>query len=144
MTESIEFILLTDTALKITSNGQSEYMYGIKAGEEFDARHLRALKLYTDFTDLCAVFCGIIRRGDKSEIAEIAHWTRNLIETVQCYGTPLIGNDAKKTYFRGVNKLFIFEMVVTRFNLPLSTTTDVRFFMYYLVNLKFFEMSAEC
>ena len=123
LTELIEVLISTEIAHEITSNGHSEYLYGIRKSEPFDAQHLRALKLYTDFTDLSATFCGIVRRGDRAEMAEIGHWTRNLIETVQCFGSPLT---AKKTYFRGVNRTFIFKMIVTRFNLPLSTTTDVK------------------
>ena len=125
LTAAIGALLGTEKALRICSNGQSVYMYSIKLYEPLDAQHLRSLKLYTDFTDLCAKFCAILRWADPVLLAGIAHWTRNLIETVQCFGSTLGTKSAKKTYYRGVDKAFIFKMIATRFNLPLSTTSDV-------------------
>ena len=126
LTAVITALLATEIALQICSNGQSVYMYGIQKLEPFEAQHLRALKLYTDFTDLCAKFCEILRSADPKLIAGIAHWTRNLIETVQCFGSSLNANAQRRTYYRGVDRAFIFKMIATRFNLPLSTTSQVR------------------
>ena len=126
LTAAITTLLATECALQIVSNGHSVYMYGIEQMEPFDAQHLRAVKLYSDFTDLCAKFCTILRWADKKLIAGIAHWARNLIETVQCFGSSLKSNGEKRTYYRGVNKSFIFKMIATRFNLPLSTTSQVK------------------
>ena len=126
LTASIEVLMRCESALRMSSNGQSEYMYSLKKREPVDANHLRALKLYTDFTDLCSKFCAILRWADPAEIAEIAHWTRSLIEMVQCFGSSLNEEAVQKTYFRGVNRTFIFKMIATRFHLPLSTTSDVK------------------
>lgn len=106
---------------------QCLYMYRIKKGEAFDQQHLAAIKLYTDFTKICAVLCAILRRGDPVEVAQVAHWTRLLIETVQCYGSSLKEENAKKTYYRGVNRTFMFMKIVSRFNLPQSTTSSVEY-----------------
>ena len=126
LTAAIAALVATESAVQICSNGQSLYMYKIDKMEPFDAQHLRALKLYTDFSDLSAKFCDILRSADPVVIAGIAHWTRNLIETVQCFGSSLNEKDQKQTYYRGVNKAFIFQRIATRFNLPLSTTSEVK------------------
>lgn len=49
LTKDIEAILGTVSAPRITSNGHSFKRYGIQQYEPFNAEHLRALKLYTDF-----------------------------------------------------------------------------------------------
>ena len=128
LTTLIEKIITSDAAHQLWSNGQSEYMYHLKKREPIDANHLRSLKLYTDFTDLCAKFCAILRWADPEQIAQIAHWTRSLIETVQCFGSSLNDDAVQKTYFRGVDRTFIFKMIATRFYLPLSTTSDVKLY----------------
>ena len=125
LTVNIAALVETETAHKITSNGHSEYMHQIAKFDHFDAQHLRSLKLYTDFTELSAAFCSILRRSNPAEIGQVAHWTRTLTETVQCFGSSL-RETAVKTYYRGVNRTFIFKMIATRFHLPLSTTTDVK------------------
>merc|ERR1712150_329223 len=58
----------------------------------------------------------------RSEVAEIALWARSLIETVQCFGTPLVSY--KKTFYRGVSREFMFNTMAPRFNLPLSTSVS--------------------
>ena len=126
LTVAITALLATERALRIFSNGQSQYMYSIKMYEPLEAQHLRSLKLYTDVTDLSAKFCAILRWAHPKLIEGIAHWARYLTETVQCFGTTLETESAKKTYYRGVARAFIFKMIATRFNLPLSTTSDVK------------------
>ena len=126
LTAAITTMLSTEKAQRICSNGQSEYMYSIKTCEPLEAQHLRSLKLYTDFTKLSAKFCAILRWADPKLIAGIAHWARHLIETVQCFGSKLGTESATRTYYRGVDRAFIFKMIATRFNLPQSTTNDVK------------------
>ena len=120
-------LVVTRAALQITSNGEKTYLYGIQRGEPLDSEHLCALKLYTDFDDLCEAFCAILRRGDPMEIAEIAHWTRILTETIQCFGSRVSEESSTKTYYRGVKKTFMFVTIVSRFNLPQSTTSSVEY-----------------
>ena len=116
----------SDAAHHLSSNGQSEYMYKLKKREPIDANHLRSLKLYTDFSKLCTKFCVILRSADPLQIAQIAHWTRSLIEMVQCFGSSLNDDAVQKTYFRGVDRTFIFKTIATKFHLPLSTTCNVK------------------
>ena len=126
LTAAITALLSTERALRICSNGKDHYMYRIKIYEPLEAQHLRSLKLYTDFTDLSAKFCAILRSADPNLIAGIAHWATKLIETVQCFGSTLKSERIKKTYYRGVDRAFIFKTIATRFNLPLSTTANVK------------------
>eukprot|EP01084_Bolivina_argentea_P278567 475943_1 len=44
-----------------------------------------------------------------------------LIECVQCYGHSLVANEK---FYRGVNNQFLFKKFVTRYRIPLSTTSD--------------------
>ena len=126
LTAAITALLATEKALRICSNGKDQYMYMIKIYEPLEAQHLRSLKLYTDFNDLSAKFCAILRWANPNSIAGIAHLARKLIETVQCFGSTLKVERIKKTYYRGVDRAFIFKRVATRFNLPLSTTSNVK------------------
>eukprot|EP01083_Nonionella_stella_P292274 994124_1 len=106
----------------IRSNGHHKSIYGIKKGATFTVIHLMALKLYTDYSNYCSTFCTILRGADDRKVAEIAHWAKLLTECVQCYGDSM---QSQKTYFRGVNHVFYFEMFVARFNIPTSTTRDI-------------------
>ena len=123
---AVNAIVSTKAALRISSNGRLTPIYNIGEGEPFDAEHLCALKLYTDYTKLCAAFCSLLRRGDPKEIEGIANWIRILTETVQCFGSSLVEENKQKTYFRGVNRAFMFMTIVSKFNLPQSTTSDVK------------------
>ena len=123
--KSVNVMIGTKAALEIVSK-QSHRMYQLKKGQSFDSKHLCSLKIYTDNSKLCAVFCSILRRGNPNEIAEIANWVRLLTETVQCFGSQLIEENVKKTYFRGVDKTFMFMRIVSKFNLPMSTTSTVK------------------
>ena len=126
LSATISIMVKTRAALRIESNGNAHYLFRIGKGEPFDEPHLCAIKLYTDLDLLCTTFCAILRRGDPAEIAGIANMARILTETVQCYGTSLSDDSSKSTYYRGVNKTFMFMTIVSRFNLPQSTTADVR------------------
>ena len=126
MMQIVNVMTGTKAALQIKSNGLRSWMFKIKEWEPFDSEHLCALKLYTDCTKLCAALCSILRRGDKEEIGQIANLARILTETIQCFGSPLVEEKKQKTYFRGVNKTFMFMSIVSRFNLPQSTTSDVK------------------
>ena len=108
-------------------------MYKLEKGAPFDEPHLRALKLYTDFTEMCDKFCAILREGDPKKVAQIAHWAKTLTETIQCFGSRINVKDGKKTYYRGVNKTFVFRMVVSRFHLPQSTTSSVKQDMFPMI-----------
>ena len=148
LTENVNIYIKTKDARKIKSNGDYFELYGIAAAMRFDTEHLRALKMYTNLSEFCKEFCAILRRGNATEIAEIAHFTRTLVETVQCYGRP---HNPKTKVYRGVGRTFLIESFSMRFHLPLSTTSDVTFprsiciFIYIgpllSLNLKLFLMS---
>eukprot|EP01084_Bolivina_argentea_P251525 421871_1 len=114
--------LKTDEAKHIVSNGFDNTIYGIDLSTPLTIQHLCALKLYTDYTKECELFCATLRSENKIKITQIANWAKLLIECVQCYGNRLKGN---KRYYRGVNKVFRFHSFVARFNLPTSTTTSL-------------------
>ena len=124
LVNTVEAMRRTKYALNISSNGNKQYLYRIARGQPLGSKHLCAVKLYSDFNDLCVAFCSILRRGDPLEVAGVANLARYLIETVQCYGSVL-GEDSRTCYFRGVRKTFMFNSIVSRYHLPQSTTSLV-------------------
>lgn len=125
LTEDVNAKIKTGKArkLKVADEWHCRYIYKIAEGVNFDEPHLRSLKLYTDYTKLCDQFCWILRDGDPKNVAEIAHWTKTLTETVQCFGTAI---RPKQSFLRGVNQEFMFRMIVSQYYIPLSTTTEVK------------------
>eukprot|EP01084_Bolivina_argentea_P319336 553889_1 len=112
-----------DEIKRIVSNGFHERVYHIKAHNQFSIQYIIALKLYTDYSQLCDTFCSTLRSEKKIKIAEIANWAKLLSECVQCFGSSLKWSE-RKHFYRGVSKAFIFEMFITRWNLPTSTTIN--------------------
>eukprot|EP01084_Bolivina_argentea_P180246 311394_1 len=92
-----------------------------------------AMKLYTDYSNLCKLFCSVFRvkklasnsyetiNSVTNRNRKYANWAKLLVECVQCYGKIIVRNGK---YYRGVNMKFIFKKFITRFHVPLSTTTD--------------------
>eukprot|EP01084_Bolivina_argentea_P250383 419457_1 len=128
-----KMILKSDIAQSINGNGYFQQIYNIKLCAPFSGIHLMALKLYTDYTNLCSILCSTLRSENKNKICEIANWAKLLCECVQCYGTSLNASKCKR-YYRGVQNVFTFTMFVTRFNLPTSTTTDFNQAVEFCVN----------
>ena len=85
-------------------NGNGEHIYGIKGGTAFDLEHIMALKLYTDFDQLCGLFCDQFRLktiiDDILESVEslrarnecFYHLAKLLTECVQCFGAIIYGD----------------------------------------------------
>eukprot|EP01083_Nonionella_stella_P285073 970394_1 len=123
-----------DHVKKITHNGNRSNIYAIKHGDVIDLDHLLSIKLYTDCTVLCAIFCKAFRLKKVSSNhdermqslmhrnSKVANWARLLIESVQSYGTVRV---TKTKYYRGLNSSFVFGRFITRYNAPLSTTEDL-------------------
>eukprot|EP01084_Bolivina_argentea_P314952 545569_1 len=63
-----------------------------------------------------------MRSENEINISEIAILSKLLTECVQCYGTSLKSSKIER-YYRGVGNVFKFEMFITQFNLPTSTST---------------------
>ena len=125
---------------KITGNGNGEEIYGIVGGTRFDLEHIMALKLYTDFAQLCGLFCDQFRL--KTIIDDILesieslrarneffyHLAKLLTECVQCFGAVIhyVANSKKqRQFFRGIKGEYMFRRFVTRYHCPMSTTWDV-------------------
>eukprot|EP01084_Bolivina_argentea_P279018 476950_1 len=106
---------------KILSNGANAHIYRIKEGVSFE-KHIHALLLYTNYTNWCSTFCSILRKQNKEEISTVANWAKLLIECVQCFGS-WISDDM--TFYRGIDREFTFKKFIARFNVPLSTTSEL-------------------
>ena len=125
----------TDRMRTLSGNGSETAKYGISLNAPISMQHLYAMKLYTDCSWLCKIFCEAFRMKKVSETEyeriesvqrrneKIANWAALLMETVQCYGELRAG---KRSYFRGIDAEFVFKRFVSRFDAPLSTTTEVR------------------
>eukprot|EP01084_Bolivina_argentea_P258593 436020_1 len=123
----------TDRVKSISSNGHDEDIYEIQKHCSITLDHMCSIKLYTDYSWLCKIFCETFRlkkisknQYERIQSAQfrnrkIANWARLLIESVQCFSKL---RTAGKRYYRGVGNEFIFKRFVARFNVPLSTTID--------------------
>eukprot|EP01084_Bolivina_argentea_P077005 139602_1 len=131
--DECKILIKCDVIKNISSSGNKADIYGITEGTSITMGHLCAIKLYTDYSWLCKIFCECFRKKKLSETQyertksvqlrneKVANWARLLIETVQSYGTFSTG---KTKYYRGITMEFMFKRFVTRFNVPLSTTTN--------------------
>ena len=81
----VAVLMQTKAAQALSSNGR----HGIPKGQSIDEAHLTALLIHTDLTKVDKEYSNILRRGDPAEVSSIAHWTRLLMETVQCFGTAV-------------------------------------------------------
>eukprot|EP01084_Bolivina_argentea_P223569 378251_1 len=134
LVEECDILLKTDKIQSIASNGNHLDVYGIKEQLSMQKQHLYSVKLYTDYSELCKIFCGAFRlrkiwdnqyeriSSVQRRNEKIANWSKLLIESVQCYGTFLTNNKMK--YYRGIGMEFIFKRFITKFNVPMSTTTN--------------------
>ena len=107
---------------RITRSLRSNGKYGIPKGQPIDEEHLMALLIHTDLTKVNTEYCNILRRGNPDEISFIAHWTRLLMETVQCFGAKI---DPKQKYHRGMDKVYEFTNMAIRCDVPMSTSISV-------------------
>eukprot|EP01084_Bolivina_argentea_P057275 104669_1 len=82
---------------------------------------------------MCNIFCKAFRKQKISKYhyeriesvihrnEKIANWAKLLIESVQCFGKFQTGSTK---FYRGIDLEFVFKKFITRFHVPLSTTTD--------------------
>eukprot|EP01084_Bolivina_argentea_P117124 208046_1 len=135
--QECENLMKTDYVKQITTNG-NEKKYDIASDSYISIQHIYALQIYTGYTEWCSTFCSMFRLNRlatnnfestdsfKRRNVVVAHLARLLIETVQVYGEMLLQNNKRYTFYRGVNQEFIFPKYVSRYHLPLSTTTDFK------------------
>eukprot|EP01084_Bolivina_argentea_P144491 253490_1 len=131
--DECNILMKTEILRKMTSNGNKGDIYEIEKGAPITLDHLCAVKLYTDYSWLCKIFCEAFRKKKISESEyervqsvqrrneKVANWARLLVEAVQSYGKFMTG---KTRYYRGVTNEFIFKRFITKFNVPLSTTVN--------------------
>eukprot|EP01084_Bolivina_argentea_P037529 69435_1 len=126
-------LIKTDRIRTISCNGHNTNVYEMQKDVSITVDHVYSIKLYTDYTWLCKIFCDAFRlkkisenqyervRSLKRRNEKVANWAKLLMESVQCFGRLRITD---KKYYRGVTKAFIFIRFIARFNVPLSTTID--------------------
>ena len=134
-----ETLIETDKLKSMRTNGNDEdrEAYGIEDGSSMTLQHLLAIRLYTDFTSLGGIFCGAFRKQNAHEIEHsimrrnqrIAIWARLLIEAIRCFGR-MYGPTHK--FYRGVSGEFMFKRFIATFNGPVSTSTDVCYYVLWL------------
>eukprot|EP01084_Bolivina_argentea_P219678 372524_1 len=133
--DECNIMLKTDKIKTISGNGNHEEIYDIKTGDCITMEHLLSIKLYTDFSWLCTIFCKCFRltkissnqyeriQSLERRNEKVANMARYLIESVRCYGQRL--RNKKTKYYRGIETKFIFKQFISRFHVPLSTTIDL-------------------
>eukprot|EP01083_Nonionella_stella_P306186 1071208_1 len=123
-----ELLMDVNDIKQITSNGHNAKTYDINDGDTITLEHVLSIKLYTDCSSLSDTFRDAFRSKTNIESLidnnrKIANWARLLIESVQSYGTF---RSIKTTYFRAIHAAeFVFKQLITRYNVPLSTTYDL-------------------
>eukprot|EP01083_Nonionella_stella_P057751 151478_1 len=134
LSKECRLLMDVDHVKQITSNGNNSEIYEINSGAAITLEHVLSIKLYTDFTSLCKIFCKAFRlkkishnRYERIEslmtrMRKVTNWARLLMESVQSYGTLRV---TKAKYYRGLDSEFIFPRFITRHNAPLSTTYDL-------------------
>eukprot|EP01084_Bolivina_argentea_P262034 443025_1 len=132
-----KILINTDKLKQIVCNGNDQSNYGEIMNNALSLAHLQSIKLYTDFTTFCNSFCNVFRlkkltlnsyesvNSLERRNSKYANCAKLLIESVQCYGTLLVQNKRNVKYYRGLNLEFMFPKFITRFYVPLSTTTDL-------------------
>eukprot|EP01084_Bolivina_argentea_P253044 424947_1 len=106
--------------------------YGIDLGRRISLNHILSVIFYTDYTILSCKFSTSFRKLSPNEAdeavkkrnREYGHWTKYLVETVNCFGTKV--NESKiKCFFHGVSLIY-FDQFNETFNCPTSTTTKLQ------------------
>eukprot|EP01084_Bolivina_argentea_P309099 534619_1 len=132
--DECSIMIKTNAVRSILCNGNSLDIYEIPKDSSITLDHICAIKLYTDYSDLCNIFCQAFRlkklsnnhyeriQSVQHRNKKIANWARLLMEAVQCFGKFMTG---KTKYYRGINMEFMFKRFITKFNVPLSTTTSI-------------------
>eukprot|EP01083_Nonionella_stella_P200480 734097_1 len=126
-------LLKTKKVKEMSSNGINVNIYHQQRGMVISCEHLCSIQLYTDYTGLCYIFCAAFRRKKLTQTQyeriesvqrrneKIANWAKLLTESVQCYGTFMT---PESKYYRGIDMQYVFKRFITRFNVPLSTSTN--------------------
>eukprot|EP01084_Bolivina_argentea_P264778 448625_1 len=106
-------------------------IYDIPSLRPLDVKHILSVVLYTDYDSLQYHFSTTFRRLKNNESVEnvmhrnreYGHWTKTLIETVNCYGRKMGKNEQyyDEVVYHGMSFLY-FKSFVARFNSPTSTT----------------------
>eukprot|EP01084_Bolivina_argentea_P003272 6130_1 len=96
-------------------------------------QYLHALKLYTDYKDLCQQLCETFHYKNKNEImmqlknrhVEFVNWSKLLAECVQCFGKNTMNQKLIKPMYRGISNNFMFHHFSAQFNAPTSTSNNL-------------------
>eukprot|EP01083_Nonionella_stella_P311323 1109703_1 len=106
-------------------------VYEIPEGSPIRMKHILAVLLYTNHTDLSAAFSRSFRKvvGSESdnELKErhshYANWARLLREAVECWGYGLgETTETRSIFYHGISKKMVFDGFQQRFSCPTSTT----------------------
>eukprot|EP01083_Nonionella_stella_P045222 121539_1 len=113
------------------ANYKWKIVYEIPEGSPIRMKHILAVLLYTNHSDLSAAFSRSFRKviGSESdnELKErhshYANWARLLREAVECWGYALWETtQTRSTFYHGISKKMIFDWFDQRFCCPTSTT----------------------
>eukprot|EP01084_Bolivina_argentea_P254305 427505_1 len=106
----------------------SNYIYGIKSGQQLKVNNVLSVILYTDYDILSNKFSSTFRKLNKNDDPlmrnrEYWHWSKILIETVNCFGIKM-SQTRIESFYHGVSEVY-FNKFIARFNSPTSTTTKL-------------------
>eukprot|EP01084_Bolivina_argentea_P264050 447146_1 len=92
-------LIKADRVREISCNGYNTNIYEMEKGASITLDHILSIKLYTDYTKLCNIFCQAFRLKKISQTQyervsslqrrneKIANWAKLLMQSVQCFGS---------------------------------------------------------
>eukprot|EP01083_Nonionella_stella_P240223 839977_1 len=125
-----EYLVQKAERIKSIKSNREEY-YGIAHNSLLSVDNVLSVLFYTDFDTLSYNFSRTFRKISPQETmqelkarnSEYWHWSKLLIETVNCWGYSM--RQCKiSAFYHGVSKVY-FNAFVTRFSSPTSTTTQL-------------------
>ncbi len=113
--------------------------YGIAVGDIIGVSHIMSVMFYCNFDEHSFIFSGSFRKNSRFETDEIlkkkhSHyywWAKNLRECIEAFGITMEDSDIP-VFYHGISKSLLFSSTDIRINGPISTTSGLLYYFYYL------------
>ena len=117
-----------------------EKFYGIKPGTLITVDHVLSILLYTNYTKHSYLFSSTYRKNNlyesdrslKTRHSEYYWWGKNLRESVEIYGEPMVHRKDIPTFYHGISDSLLFNSTTIRLFGPVSTTAGLFFSSFYI------------
>eukprot|EP01084_Bolivina_argentea_P160440 279389_1 len=124
-------LLCNSDKIKSVTSGSNEY-YGVISWCKLQNENILSIILYTDYDTLSYNFSSTFRQistlkcSVRERNREYWHWSKLLIETVNCYGSDInVSSKSGQVFYHGVSQMY-FPHFIACFYSPTSTTTKIQ------------------